>query len=65
MPVLLTDFWHLADSVYLTSYLAGGALLSCWLYARGVWWWVVALAAVKAGGGGLFQVCYWLFRINK
>ena len=63
--VLLTDFWHLADSVYLTAYLAGGALLGCWLYAHGVWWWVLALAAVKAGGGAVFQVCYWLFRVRS
>lgn len=62
--VLVTDFWHLADSVYLPAYLAGGALLGCWLSAHGVWWWVAALAAVKAGGRGLFQVCYRLFRIK-
>lgn len=62
--VLFTDFWHAADSVYLTAYLAGGALLGCWLAQAGPLAWVLALAAVKAGGGAVFQACYRLFRVN-
>jgi hypothetical protein len=36
-----TDFWHAADSVYLTAYLVGAMLLGAWLGA----------VALGAGGG--------------
>jgi hypothetical protein len=62
--VFATDFWHAADSVYLTAYLAGGALLGCWLAHSGPLAWLLALAAVKTGGGAVFQACYMLFRIK-
>jgi hypothetical protein len=60
-----TDFWHAADSLYLTSYLVGAMLLGAWLGAAGAWPWVLAVAMVKGAGGGVFQACYRLFRINK
>jgi hypothetical protein len=63
--VWLTDFWHAADSVYLTAYLVGGMLLGAWLGPAGAWPWLLAVALVKGGGGALFQACYRLFRITK
>ena len=60
--VFLTDFWHAADSVYLTAYLLGGMLLGAWLEPGHAWTWALA---VKAVGGALFQNCYRLFRVNK
>jgi len=62
--VLFTDFWHLADSVYLTAYLMGGVLLGYWLMPAGPWVMLLAVAAVKAGGGGVFQFCYRAFRVK-
>jgi hypothetical protein len=63
--VALTDFWHAADSLYLTAYLLGAMLLGSWLGPVQALPWLLALAAVKGGGGALFQLCYRLFRINK
>lgn len=63
--VLLTDFWHAADSVYLTAYLLGAMLLGAWLGPAGAWPWVLAVVAVKAAGGGVFQACYRWFRLVK
>jgi len=62
--VWLTDFWHAADSVYLTAYLLGAMLLGAWLGPVQAWPWVLAVALVKGAGGGVFQVCYRLFRIK-
>jgi hypothetical protein len=59
-----TDFWHAADSLYLTSYLVGAMLLGAYLGATGAWPCMVAVAVVKGAGGGVFQVCYRLFRIK-
>jgi hypothetical protein len=59
-----TDFWHAADSFYLTSYLIGAMLLGAYLGAAGAWPWVLAVAVVKGAGGGVFQVCYRLFRVK-
>lgn len=63
--VWLTDFWHAADSVYLTAYLLGAMLLGAWLGPAGAWPWVLAVGLVKGGGGGVFQACYRAFRIRK
>jgi hypothetical protein len=60
----LTDFWHAADSVYLTAYLLGAMLLGAWLGPAGAWPWLLAVALVKGLGGGVFQTCYRLFRIK-
>ncbi|MGI4862759.1 MAG: hypothetical protein ACRYFZ_02475 [Janthinobacterium lividum] len=59
-----TDFWHAADSVYLTSYLLGAMLLGAWLGPVQAWPWVLVVVLVKGGGGGVFQGCYRLFRIK-
>jgi hypothetical protein len=63
--VLVTDFWHAADAVYLTAYAAGAGLLGITLASANPTAWLLALGAVKAGGGALFQVCYRLFRVKK
>jgi hypothetical protein len=62
--VFLTDFWHAADAVYLTTYAAGAGLMGITLASDSRWVWLLALAAVKAGGGGVFQVCYKLFQVK-
>jgi hypothetical protein len=62
--VWLTDFWHAADSVYLTAYLVGGMLLGAWLGPVQAWPWVLAVVLVKGCGGGVFQACYRLFRVK-
>jgi hypothetical protein len=62
--VWLTDFWHAADSVYLTNYLLGAMLLGAWLGPVGAWPWILAVVLVKGGGGGVFQACYRLFRLK-
>ncbi|MGI4864619.1 MAG: hypothetical protein ACRYFZ_11915 [Janthinobacterium lividum] len=63
--VWLTDFWHAADSVYLTAYLLGAMLLGVWLGPVQAWPWLLAIVLIKGGGGALFQGCYRLFRITK
>ncbi|RYY21345.1 MAG: hypothetical protein EOO36_01025 [Cytophagaceae bacterium] len=60
----LTDFWHTADSVYLTAYFVGAMLLGAWLGPGHGWYWALAVAAVKGAGGGVFQACYRLFRVK-
>jgi hypothetical protein len=62
--VWLTDFWHAADSAYLTAYLLGAMLLGAWLGPVQAWPWVLAVVVVKGAGGGVFQACYRLFRIK-
>lgn len=63
--VLLTDFWHAADAVYLSCYLAGAMLLGAALPPVW-WWWLLAFAGVKAAGGAVFQLFYTrVFRIKK
>jgi hypothetical protein len=62
--VWLTDFWHAADSVYLTAYLVGAMLLGAWLGPVQAWPWLLAIVLVKGAGGGVFQLCYRLFRIK-
>jgi hypothetical protein len=63
--VFLTDFWHTADSIFLSAYLAGAFLLGVALANATPEMWGLALLAVKAGGGGVFQALYYLFRIKK
>jgi hypothetical protein len=63
--VAVTDFWHAADSIYLSAYLIGAFLLGVALADTGPEVWALAFVAVKAGGGGVFQALYYLFRIKK
>lgn len=63
--VALTDFWHTADSAYLTAYLVGAMLLGSWLGPVQVLPWALAVVAVKVGGGALFELCYRLFKVRK
>lgn len=46
MFVWPTDFWHAADSVYLTAYLLGAMLLGTWLGPVQAWPWVLAVVLV-------------------
>ncbi|MFC7669280.1 hypothetical protein ACFQT0_19425 [Hymenobacter humi] len=63
--VFVTDFWHFADSLYLTAYLVGAMMLGAALASESYQVWALAILAVKAGGGGVFEGSYFLFRIKK
>lgn len=56
--VLLTDFWHLADAVYLTTYYSAAFALGVALASGSVWWFPVALAGQKLYFGAVFELCY-------
>lgn len=69
--VMLTDFWHAADTVYLTSYALGFMLLTATLFLglgteRAGIWCLPALALARVYVSGLFELFYTrIFRINK
>lgn len=63
--VALTDFWHFADFIYLSAYLAAGLVFGIALHDF-AWWRIMLFAlAIKGAFSVVFEFWYRKFRLKK